>query len=321
MKIVVHYPVQSGELALRTDRDWDADIAPRATYGSRFEFEVPAERPFHYFKPVLHNGNGVRWSDGDDYLAIAADDAPMEIYPHFQHEEHRNACELTELGGYRFRVFHPPGYDENTLAHYPVLYMHDGQNLFFEEEAFGGSDWRVDETMLTLDAMSLIEKVIVVGIYSRDRMRQYTRDGYAEYGHFLVDELKPYVDAHYRTLPGPRTTAVMGSSLGGVVSFYLAWQWPDVFGSAACLSSTFTYNDDLMQRVASEPKRNVRFYLDSGWPGDNYEVTRCMHDLLLRRGYRFGEDLLYFAFPNAVHNERAWATRSHLPFQFFFAKH
>ena len=110
----------------------------------------------------------------------------------------------------------------------------------------------------------------------------------------------------------------MGSSLGGVVSFYLGWQWPDVFGNAACMSSTFTYNDDLMERVAGEAKRDVRFYLDSGWPRDNYEVTRGMRDLLVRRGYRFGEDLLYFAFPNALHNERSWAVRSHIPFQFFF---
>jgi predicted alpha/beta superfamily hydrolase len=221
----------------------------------------------------------------------------------------------------KIRVHYPTDKGEirlRTDRDWDVLYMHDGQNLFFPEEAFGGSDWRVSETMLTLDAMNIIDKVLVVGIYSRDRMKEYTRDGYDQYGRFIVEQLKPAIDARYRTLTSPRHTAIMGSSLGGVVSFYLAWQWPDVFGSAACMSSTFTYNDDLMQRVASEEKRDVRFYLDSGWPGDNYEVTRSMRDLLVHRGYRFGEDLLHFAFPNALHNERAWATRSHIPFQFFF---
>lgn len=320
MRILVHYPSGRGELRLRTDRDWDRDLAPVAASGTHAEFELGDGQPFVYFKPVLRNGDAVLWSQGDNYLAITTDPAGRAIYPHFDPEPHCSACELREVRGRRYRVFHPPGYDENTLKRYPVLYMHDGQNLFFPDEAFGGSDWQVDETLLTLDAMNLIDKVLVVGIYARDRMHEYTRDGYHDYGRFLVDELKPEIDARYRTLPGPQTTAVMGSSLGGVVSFFLGWQWPEIFGNAACLSSTFTYNDDLLQRVAGEEKRPVRFYLDSGWPGDNYEVTCSMRDLLLRRGYRFGDDLLHFAFPKALHNERAWAMRSHIPFQFFFGK-
>ena len=87
-----------------------------------------------------------------------------------------------------------------------------------------------------------------------------------------------------------------------------------------CLSSTFSYKNDLFQRISHEPKRNVRIYLDSGWPGDNYEVGRSMKDLLEHRGYRFGDDLMYFAFPQHIHNEYYWAQRSHVPFQFFFGK-
>ena len=71
-----------------------------------------------------------------------------------------------------------------------------------------------------------------------------------DYGRFLVETLKPLIDAKYRTLTGPADTAVMGSSLGGVVSFYLGWQGPDMFGKVACLSSTFGYRDDLIERVA-----------------------------------------------------------------------
>ena len=134
----------------------------------------------------------------------------------------------------------------------------------------------------------------------------------------MKPELKNFVDHKLRTCRGPETTGVMGSSLGGVVSFYLGWEYPQFFGLIACMSSTFTYQDDLMQRVETEPKRHVKFYLDSGWPGDNYEVTRSMRDLLVRRGFRYGEDLLYFAFPEARHNETFWAPRSHIPFQWFF---
>src|SRR5882757_5150432 len=166
--------------------------------------------------------------------------------------------------------------------------MHDGHNLFLKEEAFVGNTWRTDGLINMLDKMNAIEEVIVVGIHPHDRMNEYTMPGYEDYGRFLVESLKPLIDGKYRTLTGPETTAAMGSSLGGVVSFYLGWQWPEVFGNAACMASTFTYNDDLLERVANEEKRNVRFYIDSGWPADNYAVTRSMRDLLIRRGYRFG---------------------------------
>ena len=102
------------------------------------------------------------------------------------------------------------------------------------------------------------------------------------------------------------------------MSFYLAWEHPDVFGMAGCLSSTFGWRDDLMERVATEPRRRVRFYLDSGWPRDNYEVTRGMRDRLAARGWRPGEDLFHLAYPEARHDERAWAGRLHVPFQYFF---
>ena len=85
----------------------------------------------------------------------------------------------------------------------------------------------------------VVRKVIVVGVYAVERQTEYTAPGYEDYGRFLVEELKPWIDDNYRTLSGARHTAVLGSSLGGVVSFYLAWQWPEVFGSAGCMSSTF----------------------------------------------------------------------------------
>ena len=153
-----------------------------------------------------------------------------------------------------------------------------------------------------------------------DRMNEYTRPGYEDYGRFLVETLKPLIDRKYRTLAGAINTAVMGSSLGGVVSFYLGWQWPEIFGKIACLSSTFAYRDDLLERIAAEPKRRIRIYLDSGWPGDNYEATRSMRDRLIWKGYRPGSELFYLAFPEARHDENAWATRSPIPFQFLFGK-
>ncbi len=156
--------------------------------------------------------------------------------------------------------------------------------------------------------------------YYENRMTEYTSPGYEDYGRFIVETLKPLIDTKYRTLAGSSNTAVMGSSLGGVVSFYLGWQWPDVFGKVACLSSTFAYRDNLLERVFAEPKRQLRIYLDSGWPADNYEPTRSMRDRLIWKGYRPGSELFYLAFPEAKHDENAWAVRSPIPFQFLFGK-
>jgi len=324
---VVH-PTDGGRIALRTEENWDSNVEAHSIQqnGRVSEFKIETERPYFYFKPVLLRDGATMWSRGENFLAVATSGTPLEIYPYFREDTHCSVCELmpplaSRSGAqHRFRVFLPPGYSENTLKKYPVLYMHDGHNLFFKEEAFVGSTWRTDEVLGILDKMNAIEEVIVVGIFPNDRMTEYTMPGYKDYGRFLVQTLKPLIDTKYRTLSGPANTAVMGSSLGGVVSFYLGWQWPEVFGKVACLSSTFTYRDNLLQRVSSEPKRKTRIYLDSGWPGDNYEATRSMRDRLIWKGYRPGTELFYLAFPEAKHDENAWAIRSPIPFQFLFGK-
>lgn len=328
MRVRVIYPLRDGRMVLRTDADWQRDVEVVSANPERtvFEFRVNTNRPYFYFKPCIADNNGWHWSQGNNYLAVVNPSEAKEIYPHFFSAMAGTISAPIDFyspilnNSHRLRIYFPPGYEENTLKRYPVLYMHDGQNLFFPEEAFFNNEWRIDETMERLNAMNVIDKVLVVGVYPHDRMYEYTQPGYEGFGRFLVEELKREVDANLRTLANAANTAVMGSSLGGVVSLYLAWQYPHVFGKAACLSSTFTYHDDLMQRIAQEPQRELQIYLDSGWPGDNYEVTRSMRDLLLRRGFVFGESLLYFAFPEALHSEAHWATRSHIPFQFFFGK-
>jgi enterochelin esterase-like enzyme len=325
-KIRVFHPRPGGRVVLRTEFDWDRDVeaARVGDDGTRWEFTVETEAPYFYFKPVVQGDDGAtRWAVGSNYLAIATTTETRDLYPHFDGGTNGDITRPLEVPGgrgRRVRVYQPPGYDENTLKRYPVLYMHDGTNLFFPDESFLGDTWEVDETMDLLDSMNLIDKCIVVGIYAGDRMNEYTAPGYQDYGRFLVESLKPFIDGGFRTLGGPDDTAVMGSSLGGVVSFYLGWQYPEVFGQAACLSSTFGHQDDLFARVRGEPKRPVRFYLDSGWPEDNFENTQSMRDLLAQRGYQSGVDLMYLAFPGAEHSERFWATRSHIPFQFFFDK-
>src|SRR6266536_730910 len=262
--IRVVYPTDDAKMVLCTEQNWDGNIEPVGQNDYVSKFAIETERPYFYFKPVLLRDNTAQWARGENFLAVATSGAPLDIHPYFREDTRCSICELmpplASAAGreHRFRVFLPPGYHENTLKKYPVLYMHDGQNLFLKEEAFLGNTWRADEVLSVLDQMNAIEEVVAVGIHPNEREREYTSPGYQEYGHFVVETLKPLIEAQYRALVGPSDTAVMGSSLGGVVSFYLGWQWPEVFGKVACLSSTFTFRNDLLERVFVEPKRKLR---------------------------------------------------------------
>jgi predicted alpha/beta superfamily hydrolase len=322
-KLRVHYPPGRGRIALRSDLDWQRDVEATevSSDGATSTFVLKAQRPFVYFKPLLLAGGEPRWAVGANALLTLTSDATAEVYPHFDGPEAGSFTPVLErdstiLGRkHLVRVYLPPGYDENTLRRYPVFYMQDGKNLFFPEEAFLGREWGVEEALQLLDTMSAVDRVVVVGIHSGDRMGEYTQPGYEAYARSVVEEIKPEVERKIRVFSSPRETGVLGSSLGGVVSFYMAWQHPEAFGLAACMSSTFSHRDDLVERVLSEPKGPAKFYLDSGWPGDNYEVTLAMAMALARRGYRQREDFLHLAFPREEHDERAWGRRLHLPLQ------
>ena len=320
----VSYPAAGGRLILRTDQDWNRDIEPVAISedGNTSMFQLRVNQPFLYFKPCLVRDRKFRWSVGANKLLVMTEADRRVFYPFFFSPEHGRFSRLVEfpsqiLGrNHRLRVYVPPGYDENTLASYPVAYMQDGQNLFFPKEAFRGQEWKVDETSQTLRAMSAVEDFVIVGIYSGDRMRDYTNPGYTAYARSLVEEVVPKAQRLLRISNHRRYRTAWGSSLGGVVSFYIVWQYPQVFGTAICMSSTFSHKDNLIERVLSEPPRDVAFYLDSGWPGDNYEVTMGMAMALVSRGWRYGHNLLHLCFPHAEHDEQAWGLRLHLPLQF-----
>jgi predicted alpha/beta superfamily hydrolase len=320
----VAYPAGAGRLVLRTEQDWEHDIEPVAVSddGQMWTFRVRADQPFLYFKPCLVQESGTRWSVGANQLLLMSEKDQRVCCPYFFSPPHGRFSPLVEfqstiLGrAHRLRVSLPPGYDENTLASYPVVYMQDGQNLFFPDEAFLGQEWQVDETSHTLRAMNAVEDIVIVGIYSDDRMRDYTEPGYEPYARSLAREIVPEAERRLRIGQHRRFRSVWGSSLGGVVSFYTVWQHPDVFGSAICMSSTFAHKNTLIDRVLDEPARDVAFYLDSGWPGDNYEVTMAMAAALVSRGWRYGHNLMHLCFPLAEHNETAWGMRLHLPLQF-----
>jgi predicted alpha/beta superfamily hydrolase len=320
----VRYPVDAGRLTVRTEQDWDRDIEPTAVSddGHTWTFTLRADQPFLYFKPCLVREGATHWSIGPNNLLLMGEPDQRICYPFFLSPPSGRFSKLIEfpsaiLGrSHRLRVHLPPGYEENTLASYPVIYMQDGQNLFFPDEAFMGHEWQVDETSHTLRAMNAVDDFVIIGVYSEDRMRDYTEPGYEPYARSLAEEIVPQAQQRLRVGNHRRFRSVWGSSLGGVVSFYTVWQHPAVFGSAVCMSSTFSHRNTLIDRVLEEPKRDVGFYLDSGWPGDNYEVTMAMATALVARGWQYGHNLMHLCFPLAEHNESAWGMRLHLPMQF-----
>ena len=320
----VSYPGAEGGLVLRTELGWGRDIEPIAVSedGNTATFELEAKQPFLYFKPCLVQGTSLHWSVGTNNLLLMTEKDLEIVYPFFFSDNLGEFSPLIEVPSgilgrtHRLRAYLPPGYEENTLATYPIAYMQDGQNLFFPEEAFRGHEWEVDETRQLLRAMRAVEDLIIVGVYSGNRrLEEYTKPGYEAYARSLVEELIPAERHFLRVIDDRLSRSVWGSSLGGVVSFYTVWQYPDAFGVGVCMSSTFSFKDDLIDRVLTEPKRGVSFYLDSGWPNDNYEVTIAMATALVSRGWQYGHDLIYLCFPQAAHNERAWGVRLHLPMQ------
>jgi predicted alpha/beta superfamily hydrolase len=321
----VAYPKGRGRMVLRTEQDWEKNIEPVEVSkdGNISTFELAADQPFLYFKPCLVESGATHWALGQNKLVIMTEKDARLVYPYFFSPETGKFSPLVELESkilardHKVRGYLPPGYDENTLSRFPTVYMQDGQNLFFPEEAFMGHDWNVESTGDELRAMGAVEDFLILGIYSGDRMAEYTKPGYELYSRSLAEEIVPEVERRgIRVEKHRRFRSVWGSSLGGVVSFHAVWQRPDVFGSAVCMSSTFSHKDDLIDRVFSEPFRDVGFYLDSGWPGDNYEVTVGMAMALISRGWEYGRNLMHLCFPQAGHGEEFWGTRLHLPMQF-----
>jgi predicted alpha/beta superfamily hydrolase len=224
-------------------------------------------------------------------------------------------------------VLLPKSYDSETGKRYPVLYMHDGQNIIDPLTAYTRIDWQVDETIDKLVSEGKMKKIIVVGIYNtKDRLFEYgnTSKG-SDYMNFIVNEVKPFIDKTYRTLPDRKNTATMGSSMGGLISFLLVWKHSDVFSMAGCLSSSLPMGglkNFLMVEKSNAPE-DVKIYLDHGDVSGERRLVRTnqlMRDLLIKRGFVLGKNLIYNYEEGADHSESAWAERVWKPLLFMFGK-
>jgi len=219
--------------------------------------------------------------------------------------------------GRTIRLYLPPSYETAPGKRYPVIYMHDAQNLFDEATSSYGQEWGVDET---LDAFARTRgfEAIVVGIDhgGAERIHElspWTNPRYGpargdEYMAFVVDVVKPYVDARYRTLADRAHTAIAGSSLGGLEAHYALMRYPQVFGMAAIFSPSYWYSGEVYAQARAHPwPADTRVYLYiGGREGDeSLPDVRRMMALPVPAG-RAPADITLHVEPDARHDERAW---------------
>lgn len=230
------------------------------------------------------------------------------------------AFEMPQLGGRTRKIwlYLPPGYDTSAIS-YPVLYMHDGQNLFDDSTSFAG-EWHVDESLNDLHVKNDIS-LIVIGIENGggERINEYSPwtnptwgggDG-DDYMDFIVETLKPHVDENYRTLPGKENTGLMGSSMGGLISHYGALESPDVFGKSGVFSPSFWFSDStyIFGHENADLQESKMYFWAGGMESSQTDVpanTQAMIDTMISGGFNQSNTVLKVD-PDGTHSEAFWS--------------
>jgi enterochelin esterase-like enzyme len=232
-------------------------------------------------------------------------------------------------------VYLPPGYEEQPKRTYPVLYLHDGQNLFDPTTSFiPGRTWQVREHADAEIFAERVEPLIIVGLHNTGerRLAEYTHapdwkmgGGEAEsYGKLLMRELLPFIDSNYRTNKDVANTGMGGSSLGGLVTLYLGLRYPETFGKLAVLSPSVWWNHKSIVGYVNESAQRrhhrPRIWLDVGDAEGKRTVedANLLHRRLLANGWHDGSDLHYERVPGGTHDETAWSRRVAPMLRFLF---
>ena len=235
-------------------------------------------------------------------------------------------------------VYLPPGYRRFSGRRYSVLYLHDGQNVFDAATSFSGVEWGVDETAERLVRKKLIEPLIIVAIANtgEDRIHEYAPTGGVidakakrkkrsrglarQYGQFLIEELKPYIDKKYCTKREAEFTGLGGSSLGALVTLAIGILFPHAFNRLIVMSPSIWWDDFAIYRLVDmiEKKPALNIWLDTGTAEPGWEQARVLRDQLIGKGWRLDVDLTYLEAEGADHSEVAWAARVDPALRFLF---
>ena len=247
------------------------------------------------------------------------------------------------LGERAFSVYLPPGYSEKDTFRYPFALLQDGQNIFDASTAVFGVEWGVDETAERLIVEQTMAPVVLVAINnSPQRVAEYTPfpdpeegGGLAEvYREFLIMELIPFLESMYPLSRKAQDRAVIGSSLGGLVSLFLGWTAPDIFGLVAALSPSLWWGRrGFITSMGGDPapKNRPKIWLDAGTHESSHDINdngvsdliddlRTMRAVLLSHGYKEGIDLIYQEVEGATHDEASWSQRVGDVLSHFFPK-
>jgi enterochelin esterase-like enzyme len=218
-------------------------------------------------------------------------------------------------------VLLPPGYQEERLRRYPVMYLQDGQNLFAATSPLG-KDWRLDETVPSLIESGAIEPLIIAGLFhGGDRRieemtptkdRREGRGGGAEaHERALLEEVLPFVRTRYRVRTGPEASGIGGSSLGGLLAMWIALRHPRIFGRVAALSPSAWWDRRHLLRtvraLAERPPLRVWLSVGTSEGRTGAPAVRALRDAMLGAGWMLGRDLRYHEARGAGHDELAWA--------------
>jgi predicted alpha/beta superfamily hydrolase len=327
--VIVHYPLASGQtLALRGSAgslNWTTGAILTSAGANAWQWSSSNLLTSVEVKPLLDDAE---WSRGPNYIITPG--KTTHLYPHFKASKGAVTTRWLAFASKMLSntrpvyVYLPAPYAENTEARFPVVYMHDGQNLFDPNLAFGGNEWKADETMDEGVEKGTIREAIIVGIGNTSaRMSEYTPVNDPDYGggggdkylEMIEKELKPTVDAELRTMNGREDTAILGSSLGGLISAYAGIGHAGTFGLVGAMSpSTWWNNVWLVGKVATTPAspRPVRVYVDSGDGGsskDGVDNTKKLADAYRALGYKDDATLKYVMQAGGQHNELYWAER------------
>ena len=250
----------------------------------------------------------------------------IHLHQHFQSKFLQNERNLI--------VYLPPGYDHNSTRRYPVLYVQDGQNIFDAATSFfAGRERHMDEAAEELIRQGKIEPLIIVGVYSVefDRISEYTptrqpnsfTGGHADlYGRMLVEELKPFIDANYRTLPDREHTALGGASLGGLVTLYVGLKYPNVFGKLSATSPAAYWDHEMIVRFVRSlhsPKRpRVCLSVGSEELPEFLNSTRDLRRAFEANDWKEGADFGYFEAPGEHHDPEPHPERVKFLLRFLF---
>lgn len=342
--VCLFLPAQGAELRVHYDTGWGNSISVRGdggglswyagssatwTSGNVWVYTTPNSGGGFEFKPLL---NDIYWSVGANY-PVPSSTSVVDVYPFFG--QANGSLQVIQnfssqiLGNSRsIRIYLPPSYFENTLKSYPVIYMHDGQNLFESSTSAFGVEWEVDETVDALVAQGRMGEAVIVGVDNAgaNRINEYTMTpdptygggGGAQYLDFMEQELMPWIETNYRVRTGAENTTIMGSSLGGLISFCASWNRPDVFGTAVCMSSSFWWDGDgIVSGVETYtgPFVDARFYIDIGAGESMVSQTNRMRDALEDLGYQHNDNLWHYYDQTGSHNEASWRDRLHIPLE------